>query len=96
MEVVSFIDPQGNKLYCIGPFRERSHASRAAAALPRISAQGRERPKGAITARAWAIFDLLGSDQPRAALLQECERQGINKGTAATQYQKWRKASAAA
>jgi hypothetical protein len=38
MEIVSFLDPQGGKLYCIGPFRDRAQASRAAAGLDRISA----------------------------------------------------------
>lgn len=91
MEIVSFIDQDGHKLYCIGPFREKAQASRAAAGLERISAIPRDKPKGAITGRAWAIFDLLAG-KPRKDLLEECKRQGIQAGTAATQYQKWRKA----
>jgi hypothetical protein len=90
MEVVSFIDPQGNKLYCIGPFRERGQASRAAAGLERISAIERDRPQGHITGRCWAIFDLLAG-KPRHELIAEAAKQGINAGTAATQYQRWNK-----
>lgn len=93
MEIVSFVDPQGNKLYCIGPFREKAAASRASAALDRISAAPRDKPSGSITGRCWAIYDLL-EGKPRSALLAEAARQGINTGTAATQYQKWRKARA--
>lgn len=95
MEIVSFIDEQGTKLYCIGPFRERAHASRAAAGLARISANERDKPRGAITARCWAIFELLRG-KPRRELIAEAAKQGINPGTAATQYQKWHKASASA
>lgn len=94
MEVVSFIDPQGNKLYCVGPFREKAQASRAAAGLERISAAPERRAKGSITARCRAIFDLLGAGKSRQELISECERQGVNRGTAATQYQRWKKASA--
>lgn len=91
MEVVTFIDPgNGAKLYCIGPFRDKAQASRAAAGLERISAAPDDRPRGAITQRCWAIFELLKA--PRAALIAECARQGINAGTAATQYQRWKKA----
>jgi hypothetical protein len=93
MEVVSFIDPHGNKLYCIGPFSERAQASRAAAGLERISAIERDRPKGAITGRCWAIFDLLAG-KPRHELIAEAAKQGINAGTAATQYQRWHKSRA--
>jgi hypothetical protein len=91
MEVVTFLDPQGNKLYCIGPFREKAQASRAAAGLDRFSAAPDDRPRGAITARCWAIFDLL-SNRPRHELIAEAAKQGINAGTAATQYQRWKKA----
>lgn len=93
MEIVYFIDPQGNKLYAIGPFREKAHASRAAAGLERISAIPQYQGRGSITKRAWAIFNLL-SGKSRTELIAECERQGINKGTAATQYQRWKKAAA--
>lgn len=94
MEVVSFIDPQGQKLYCIGPFRERAQASRAAAGLDRISAYEGDRPHGPITGRCWAIYDLL-QGKPRHELIAEAAKQGINAGTAATQYQRWRKSRAA-
>lgn len=95
MEIVTFLDPQsGGKLYCIGPFRDKAQASRAAAGLERISAAPDERPRGEITARCWAIFDLL-KGKPRAELLAECGRQHINAGTAATQYQRWKKARSA-
>lgn len=94
MEILSFIAADGKKIYAIGPFSEKAQASRAAAALPRICAAPDSRPRGAITRKAWAIFDLL-SAKPRSELIAECERQGINKGTASTQYQKWRRAHAA-
>jgi len=91
MEVVTFLDPNGNKLYCVGPFRDRAHASRAAAGVERAQAQPQEKPRGSITNRCWQIFELLAG-KPRAELIAECARQGINAGTAATQYQRWRKA----
>jgi hypothetical protein len=91
MEIVSFIAEDGRKLFAIGPFSEKEQASRAAAGLARLSAAPDHRPRGAITKKAWAIFDLL-SAKPRGELIAECERQGINRGTAATQYQKWLKA----
>ncbi len=91
MEILSFIDENGGKLYAIGPFRDKAHASRASAGLDRISAAPRDLPSGAITGKCWQIFDLL-EGQPRRALIAEASRQGINAGTAATQYQKWRKA----
>jgi hypothetical protein len=91
MEVVTFLDPHGSKLYCIGPFRDKAQASRAAAGVERISASPDDRPRGAITARCWHIYDLLAG-KPRAALIAEACRQGINSGTAATQYQRWKKA----
>ena len=93
MEVVTFLDPHGDKLYCIGPFRDKAQASRAAAGVERISAAPDNRPKGAITNRCWAIYDLL-EGKPRAILIAEAARQGINSGTAATQYQRWKKARA--
>lgn len=91
MEIISFLDAQGHKLYAIGPFSEKAQASRASAGLERISASLRKPERGSITKRCWAIFDLL-SGKPRLELIAEAERQGINKGTAATQYQRWRKA----
>lgn len=91
MEVLSFIDPDGNKLYCVGPFRERSQASRAASATERSSAAPSQRERGAITKRCRQIFDLLDG-RPRKTLIAEAARQGINSGTAATQYQRWKKA----
>lgn len=95
MEVVSFIDQNGHKLYCIGPFREKAAASRAAAGLERISAYEGDRPHGAITGKAWAIFDLL-QGKPRHELIAEAAKQGIKASTAATQYQRWKKARSSA
>ena len=95
MEIISFIGPNNEKLYCIGPFSEKAQASRAAAGLERIAAHHQQPARGAITRQCWAIFDLL-KDQPRSQLIAECARQGINEGTAATQYQRWRKAQMAA
>ncbi len=91
MEILSFIDEHGGKLYAIGPFREKGEASRASAGLDRISAAPRDLPSGAITGKCWAIYDLLRG-KARAELIAEAARQGINAGTAATQYQRWRKA----
>jgi hypothetical protein len=91
MEVLSFIDEKGGKLYAIGPFRDKADASRASAGLDRISAAPRDLPSGAITGRCWQIYDLL-QGKPRHELIAEASRQGINAGTAATQYQRWRKA----
>lgn len=58
-----------------------------------------------IVKKVWVICDLLNAQADKKAarsgtgevgvarkeILAECERQGINRGTAATQYQKWRK-----
>lgn len=93
MEIISFLDAKGHKLYAIGPFSEKAQASRAAAGLERISAIPQKGERGAITKRCWAIFDLL-KGKPRLELIAEAKRQGINEGTAATQYQRWRKAHA--
>lgn len=88
MEIVSFIGPNNERLYCIGPFSDKAQASRASAALDRISASPAAPERGAITRQCWAIFDLL-KGKPRSELIAECSRQGINAGTAATQYQRW-------
>lgn len=94
MEIISFIDPQSGKtLYCIGPFSEKAAASRASAAIGNQAAQPRKRPQGPITAKCWAIFDMLSPKLGRAELIKECERQGIAKGTAGAQYSRWSAAS---
>lgn len=94
MEILSFIDPKsGSKLYCIGPFSEKAAASRASAALAKPQASLRKRPQGPITKRCWDIFDLLGRKLDRSALIAECGRQGIIKGTAVAQYSRWKQAS---
>lgn len=95
MEIISFIDPSSGKpLYCIGPFSDKAAASRASAGLANASAAPRKRPQGPITKRCWDIFDLLGDKLARPALIAECERQGIIKGTAVAQYSRWKAASA--
>ena len=95
MEIISFIDQaSGRTLYCIGPFSDRAAASRASAGLGNAAAAPLKRPHGPITKRCWDIFDLLGAKLGRAALLAECERQGISKGTAAAQYSRWKAAHA--
>lgn len=94
MEIICFLDSQNQPIYAIGPFREKAQASRAAAGLERISAIEDRKPRGPITRRAWAIFDLL-QGQSRQALIAECEKQGIKRGTASTQYQLWKKELAA-
>lgn len=48
----------------------------------------RSRIKGA-TKRVWDIADLM-KGKGRREILDECRRQGIATGTAATQYQRWR------
>lgn len=95
MEILSFLDPaSGKNIYCIGPFREKADASRASAALAKPQASLRKHPKGPITKRCWDIFDLLGQKLSRSALIAECERQGIVRGTATAQYSRWKMASA--
>jgi len=95
MEVVAFIAEDGHKLYAIGPFKDKASANaaadRASAGLNASPASMRHRPSGAITGRAWAIFDLL-QGKPRGELIAECERQGIKKGTAGAQYSRWARA----
>ena len=90
MEIVSFIGENGRKLYAIGPFSDKAQASRAAAGIAKISASPRKRPHGPITGRCWDIFDLMGAKLDRSGLIAECERQGINRGTAAAQYGRWK------
>jgi len=95
MEIISFIDPKSGKhLYCIGPFSDKAAASRASAGLANAAAAPRKRPQGQITKRCWDIFDLLGDKLARGALIAECERQGVIKGTAVAQYSRWKAASA--
>ena len=52
---------------------------------------------GSATGKVWAIADEvaeeIGGDDPkawRAAVLSKCEEAGINKGTASTQFGKWK------
>lgn len=55
-------------------------------------------PAGGKTARVWAIADAhlakigraLGKDD-RADIIRQCEAEGINPATAATQYSKWKR-----
>lgn len=56
------------------------------ASSPRL---GRSTLKGA-TRAAWAIADSMRG-QPRRVILAACAQAGIAAGTAATQYQAWRK-----
>lgn len=59
------------------------------------------RPKeGSTTAKVWGIADTMHADDPglgfdskdfRKCVMEECEKQGINKATAATQFGKWKK-----
>jgi hypothetical protein len=51
----------------------------------------RSRIKGA-TRRVWDIADLM-QGKARREVLEECRRQGIASGTAATQYQRWKQAT---
>lgn len=80
--------PQADFIYCLQS-REGAPSSRPSARAERISASERSRPAGAITGRCWDIFDLMRG-QPRAALIAEAKRQGINAGTAAAQYGRWK------
>lgn len=74
--------------------RHRSSSSTPASA----SSGSVAAPTKGVTARVWEIASELEeklSGQPGAALrpaiIAECERQGINAATAATQYSKWKR-----
>jgi len=83
-----------DEMLCIIQSREKPLAARANLAEGnRASPASRGKAEG-ITRRCWAIFDLL-QGQSRQALLAECIKQGAAPGTAATQYQRWKKAQAA-
>jgi hypothetical protein len=53
--------------------------------VPRSKIQG-------ATKKVWDIADLM-KGKPRREVLEECRRQGIATGTAATQYQRWKTAN---
>jgi len=82
--------PDNESLYIIQS-REKPHSSRGAAGNAKIASEASKRDSGQITKRCQAIFDLM-KGKPRQELLAECVRQGAKAGTAATQYQRWRKA----
>lgn len=83
-----------DEMLCIIQAREKPIAARANLADGNRSSQASKRSSGGITQRCQAIFDLL-QGQPRAALIAECVKQGAAASTAATQYQRWRKANKA-
>ena len=66
--------------------RGSAPAQQEQAASPRL---GHSAIKGA-TRAAWAIADSMRG-QPRRAILAACANAGIATGTAATQYQLWRR-----
>lgn len=54
-------------------------------------------PKRGVTKRVWEIADEVAAKESddkalRAAVIAACEKEGINKSTAGTQFAKWRKA----
>jgi len=81
----------GNESLYIIQSRDKPQASRGSAGNAKIASAASQRDSGQITKRCQAIFDLM-KGKPRAELLAECVRQGAKLGTAATQYQRWRKA----
>jgi len=82
--------PDNETLYLIQS-RDKPASSRASAGNAKIASEASKRDSGQITKRCQAIFDLM-KGKPRQELLAECVRQGAKLGTAATQYQRWRKA----
>lgn len=88
--------PDDEMLYCIQQRGERASPSRASkpSALRHSAASRAIKASDGIIRKCQAIFNLLGESQPRKALLEECVRQGAARSTAATQYQRWKKAKA--
>ena len=62
----------------------------AALMAPPISAEKPARKKGAV-AKVWAICEN-HKEESRKVIIENCIAAGINEGTAATQYAKWKKA----
>lgn len=86
--------PNGETFYSIMP-RSKA-ASRASTRTERRSAIEpsfipKSRIEGA-TRKVWDIADIM-KGKPRRDVLEECRRQGIATGTAATQYQRWKTAN---
>lgn len=64
--------------------------------IERAQANGITRPKDdSTTGKVWAIADAIskktGQPAERSAVMAEAEKLGINEGTVATQFQRWRK-----
>lgn len=51
--------------------------------------------KSGPVAQVWAIATKLGPKAERKAVLAACEKVGVNKATAATQYYRWKHATPA-
>lgn len=87
--------PDDEVIYCIQQRGEASpsRASKPSAARHSLATKAIKASDGIIR-KCQAIFNLLGDQQPRKALLEECVRQGAAMSTAATQYQRWKKAKA--
>ena len=88
--------PDDEMLYCIQQRGGEPLPSRASGnGIARHSAASRAiKASDGIIRKCQAIFNLLGDQQPRKALIEECVRQGAAASTAATQYQRWKKAKA--
>lgn len=90
--------PNSETLYAVMPKYDVAKDQASRGSLPsRKSAQleptfvPRSKIQGA-TKKVWDIADLM-KGRPRREILEECRRQGIATGTAATQYQRWKTAN---
>lgn len=60
---------------------------------PSNKVNGVTRPAGEITGKVWDVADKLSTKSnpaERGAVMEACEKLKINRGTIATQYQRWR------
>lgn len=90
--------PNSETLYAVMPKFDHAKNQSSRGQLPaRKNAQVEPSfvPKSKIegaTRKVWDIADLM-KGKPRREILEECRRQGIATGTAATQYQRWKTAN---
>lgn len=89
--------PENGELHVIQSKEQALAEDRAEreAAWATKQAQSKAASAESITHKVWAICDILRKANPkitRKGILEECVRQGIQASTAATQYQRWRKA----
>lgn len=89
--------PNGETVYAVMPRIDPQQASSRGQLSARPAAQTepsfvpRSKIQGA-TKKVWDIADVM-KGRPRRDVLEECRRQGIATGTAATQYQRWKTAN---